>query len=87
MCALIYAGNPAIALVMGMLISLTLNHPPLPYGNLFGKYALQTAIVLLGFKLNTGELMNISGTYALPGYRLCLLHRAGGLVLRIPLPK
>ena len=66
MCALIYAGNPAIALVMGMLISLTLNHPPLPYGNLFGKYALQTAIVLLGFKLNTGELMTISGTYALP---------------------
>jgi uncharacterized integral membrane protein (TIGR00698 family) len=66
MCALIYAGNPAIALVMGMLISLTLNHPPLPYGNLFGKYALQTAIVLLGFKLNTGELMNISGAYALP---------------------
>ena len=66
MCALIYAGNPAIALVMGMLISLTLNHPPLPYGNLFGKYALQTAIVLLGFKLKTGELINISCTYALP---------------------
>lgn len=66
MCALIYAGNPAIALVIGMLISLTLDRPPLPYGSLIGKYALQTAIVLLGFKLNAGELMTISGTYALP---------------------
>ena len=66
LCALIYAGNPAIALVIGMLISLVINRSPLPYGNAIGKYALQTAIVLLGFNLNANELITISGNYALP---------------------
>ena len=66
LCALIYAGNPAIALVIGMLISLSLNRSPLPYGNTIGKYALQTAIVLLGFRLNASELLSISSIYALP---------------------
>ena len=62
----IYLGNPAMALVFGMAIALTFNRVPIPSGNTLGKYFLQTAIVLLGFKLNAAQLLSISGTYALP---------------------
>lgn len=58
-----------------MLISLGLNRPLLSYGSAIGKYALQTAIVLLGFKLKANDLLTISGTYALPvaAYVCCTL--------------
>ena len=64
--ALVVFGNPAIALLVGMAISLSLNRAPIPQGSTYGKYLLQTAIVLLGLKLNAAELLDISGTYAMP---------------------
>ena len=63
---LVILGNPAIALLVGMTISLSLNRAPIPKGSTYGKYLLQTAIVLLGLKLNAAELLDISGTYAMP---------------------
>ena len=59
-------GNPALALLTGMLLSLTLNRAPIAAGNRLSKYLLQTAIVLLGFKLNAEHMLDITGTYALP---------------------
>lgn len=59
-------GNPALALITGMLLSLTLNRTPVAAGNRLSKYLLQTAIVLLGFKLNAEHMLDITGTYALP---------------------
>lgn len=79
--ALIYVGNPAVALVAGMLISLSLNRALLPHGSVVGKYALQTAIVCLGFTLNASELINISGTYALPVAAFVCATVAAGLAL------
>ena len=59
---LIIVGNPAIALLVGMTISLSLNRAPIPKGSTYGKYLLQAAIVLLGLKLNAAQLLDISGT-------------------------
>lgn len=63
---LVYVGNSALALVIGMGLSLALNRPLISGGGTYGKYLLQGAIVLLGFKLNAGQLLDISSTYALP---------------------
>lgn len=79
--ALIFGGSPAIALIVGMLLSLSLNRPPLPYSSQLGKYSLQTAIVLLGFKLNAAELVSISGTYALPVAAFVCATITSGLLL------
>ncbi len=59
-------GNPALALLAGLTISITLDRSPIARGSTYGKYLLQTAIVLLGLKLNAAQLLDISGTYALP---------------------
>ena len=63
---LVYMGNPALALLAGLTISITLDRSPIARGSTYGKYLLQTAIVLLGLKLNAAQLLDISGTYALP---------------------
>lgn len=63
---LVYMGNPALALLAGLTISITLDRSPIAGGSIYGKYLLQTAIVLLGLKLNAAQLLDISGTYALP---------------------
>lgn len=63
---LVYMGNPALALLAGLTISITLDRSPIAGGSTFGKYLLQAAIVLLGLKLNAAQLLDISGTYALP---------------------
>ena len=63
---LVMVGNPAIALMVGMTISLFLNRAPIANGSTYGKHLLQTAIVLLGLKLNATELLDISSTYAMP---------------------
>jgi uncharacterized integral membrane protein (TIGR00698 family) len=63
---IVYMGNPAIALLAGLTISITLDRSPIAGGSIYGKYLLQTAIVLLGLKLNAAQLLDISGTYALP---------------------
>ncbi len=61
---LIWQGNPAVALLVGAALTLVFNRSPVPGSSAAGKYALQTAIVLLGFKLNPGQLMQISADYS-----------------------
>ena len=63
---IVYMGNPVLALLAGLTISITLDRSPIAGGSIYGKYLLQTAIVLLGLKLNAAQLLDISGTYALP---------------------
>mgnify|MGYP001460928040 FL=1 len=63
---IVYMGNPALALLAGLTTSITLDRSPIARGSTYGKYLLQTAIVLLGLKLNAAQLLDISGTYALP---------------------
>lgn len=62
---LIYLGNPAIALLTGAALSLGLNKTPLPRAERWHGIALQTAIVLLGLKLNAGRLLEIGTDYSL----------------------
>ncbi len=61
--ALIYVGNPAVALIVGGAITLGLNRSPLPFGASAGRYLLQTAIVLLGLRLNLETLWQLSADY------------------------
>lgn len=63
--ALLWQGNPAIALLVGATLSLAFGKAVVPRAGAIGKYALQTAIILLGLKLNASELLRISADYSL----------------------
>lgn len=63
---LLFLGNPAIALFTGTFLTLTLNKSIVANAANLGKYCLQTAIVLLGLKLNVADLLSISADYTLP---------------------
>ncbi len=58
-------GNPALALLVAAVMTVVLNRPLLPAAGVLGRYSLQTAIVLLGLKLNMGDLWAISANYSL----------------------
>jgi uncharacterized membrane protein YadS len=60
---LLWLGNPAVALLAGAGVTLTLNRQPLAGGGRFGSYALQTAIVLLGLTLDVQTLWRLSAEY------------------------
>ena len=60
---LVAFGNPAVALLVGGAIVLMFNRAPLANGALLGKYCLQTAIVLLGFRLNLETVWHLSASY------------------------
>ena len=60
---LILLGNPAVALLVAGVITLILNRAPVPRASVLSKYCLQTAIVLLGFKLNLQTVWQLSATY------------------------
>ena len=62
---LIYFGNPAVALLVGMALTLGLNKTLISNASVLGKYSLQAAIILLGLKLNIGDLWRISANYTL----------------------
>jgi uncharacterized integral membrane protein (TIGR00698 family) len=62
---LIYVGNPAFALLVGMALSLTFDRVLIPAGGLWGRYFLQSAIVLLGLKLNMADMWEINTRYML----------------------
>jgi uncharacterized membrane protein YadS len=78
---LIYIGNPAIALLVGAAVVLAFDRTPFPAAASWGKYALQAAIVLLGLKLNPGQLLQISADYSLLVSGYVLLTLALGLLL------
>lgn len=60
---LIAVGNPAVALLTGGVIALGMDRAPVPQASRFGRYALQTAIVLLGLKLDLQTVWSLSATY------------------------
>ncbi len=62
---LLWYGNPAVALLVGATLSLGFDRTVVPTAGKLGKYALQTAIVLLGLKLNASQLVQISADYSL----------------------
>ena len=61
---LVLLGNPAVALLVGGIIALTLDRAPVPHSGTGSKYCLQMAIVLLGVKLNLQTVWALSATYA-----------------------
>ena len=78
---LAYVGNPAIALLVAISLSLLSRQNLVPSAARVGKMALQTAIVLLGFKLNVGDLWELSTEYS-PAVTLYVLSAlACGLLL------
>jgi len=78
---LAWYGNPALALLVGAAIALILDRQPVPAGSMLARYSLQTAIVLLGLKLNLATVWSLSAQYTglVAGYVLATL--AGGLLL------
>jgi len=63
----------------GACLSLVFNKPCFAQANTLGKYSLQSAIVLLGLKLNASQLMKISTDYSLLVTGYVLLTLAVGL--------
>ena len=78
---LVYLGNPALALLFGMGISLATNKRIFAASASVGKYALQTAIVLLGLKLNGNQVLAISADYSLLVTAYVLITLCIGLAL------
>ncbi|MFT4632639.1 MAG: putative integral membrane protein (TIGR00698 family) [Candidatus Pseudothioglobus sp.] len=60
---LIYHGNPAVALLVGMSLTLLFDRPVVPQSSRYSKYLLQTAIVLLGLKLDMADMWRINADY------------------------
>jgi uncharacterized integral membrane protein (TIGR00698 family) len=78
---LLWFGNPALALLAGAALSLLFDRSVIPNAGPLGKYALQTAIVLLGLKLNAGQLVEISADYSLLVTVYVCTTIAGGLLI------
>lgn len=74
-------GHPALALLIGCAIALLLNRQPLQIGSQPGKLLLQSAIVLLGLRMDLASVWSLSVTYwgEIAGYVLITL--ALGLLL------
>ena len=64
LAALVVWANPAIALLTGAALTMTMNRMLVTGGNTIGKYMLQAAIVLLGLKLDITALWQTSADYA-----------------------
>ncbi len=60
---LVWLGNPAVALLVAAAMALALNRAPLPRAGMMSAYALQAAIVLLGFKLDLQTIWSLSASY------------------------
>ncbi len=82
---LVALGNPALALLIGALVAVGLNRTLFADAAALSKLCLQTAIVLLGFRLNVETVWSLSADYALltTGYvvsTLCLGLLLGALL-------
>ena len=60
---LLYQGNPAVALLVGMSLTLLFDRPVVGLSSFYSKYFLQAAIVLLGLKLNMADMWRINADY------------------------
>ena len=78
---LIFLGNPAIGLLVGSALSLSFNGKIIPRSSQLGKLALQTAIILLGLKLDANRLIQISADYSLLVTAYVLITLAVGLLI------
>ena len=72
---LIFVGNPAVALLTGSAIAFALNRPIVAQAQAMGRVCLQTAIVLLGFRLSLETIWTLSADYSVlvGGYVLATL--------------
>lgn len=80
---LIYHGNPAVALLVGGAIVLVLNQQAFVWAAKVSRYCLQTAIVLLGFKLSLHTLWTLSADYTWSVAAYVLTTLAVGLMLGV----
>jgi len=80
---LVVIGNPAVALLAGAVVSMITNRTLVADASRFSKLCLQTAIVLLGFRLNVQTVWSLSADYAVltTGYVVCTA--ALGLLLGV----
>lgn len=78
---LIYVGNPAVAMLVGGGLSLMLNQPVVERSSQLSQYCLQTAIVLLGFRLSLDTLWQLSASYTWSVAIYVLLTVAAGIAL------
>ncbi len=77
----LYLGNPAIALLVAAGLSLVSNRLVIPHASKIGTLALQSAIIMLGLKLNASELLQIGANYSLIVTAYVALTLAAGLLL------
>jgi len=61
---LVIWGNPLSAILVGAGLSLSLNRLLIPDASSYGKFALQSAIVLLGVNLDARQMWQVSQEYA-----------------------
>ena len=80
-CLLAYFKSPAVAFLLGAAIALIINGPLVAGIDKLGVYSLQAAIVLLGLKLNAGQVMAIAADYSLMVAAYVILTMGVGLLL------
>ena len=78
---LLLLNNPAVALITAGSLTLALNRPILSVPTSYGKWCLQAAIILLGFRLNLETLWTLSASYTWMVASYVILTLAGGILL------
>lgn len=77
----ILTGNPAVAFLIGALYSLIGDRPSSAKISKVGTYCLQIGIVLLGLKLNAGQVLFLTREYSVVVGSYVLLTMGAGLVI------
>ena len=78
---LVWYGNPAVALLAGGAVALGLNQRPFDDGSRWARLSLQSAIVLLGLKLDLQTVWSLSAEYTALVAGYVLLTLAAGAAL------
>lgn len=79
--ALVWYGNPAVGLLAGGAVALGLDRRPFDDGSRWARLSLQSAIVLLGLKLDLQTVWSLSADYTALVAGYVLLTLAAGAVL------
>lgn len=77
---LVFIGNPAVALLIGGAIVLTVDQRPFASASTMSRFCLQAAIVLLGLRLDLSTVWSISASYTWLVAAYVLVTLAAGLV-------